>query len=94
MRAGRHLGDVRHGHALRGQDSSTICARRRVTTGTVPHSAIRNSRAPSSSAISRTCTRWPCLALGFDIVHAKQAQHRGADPGLCGDERDAEPAAH
>jgi hypothetical protein len=50
----RHLGDLRYRHELRR--SSTICARRQVTTDPVPRRTIRNRRAPSSSSISRTCT--------------------------------------
>jgi hypothetical protein len=38
-------------------DSSTICARRQVTTDPVPRRTIRTSRRPSSSSISRTRTR-------------------------------------
>ena len=38
-------------------DSRTICARRQVTTDPVPLRTIRSSRCPSSSSISRTCTR-------------------------------------
>jgi hypothetical protein len=35
-------------------DSSTICARRQVTTDPLPRRTIRTSRRPSSSSISRT----------------------------------------
>ncbi|TMR01230.1 hypothetical protein ETD86_54465, partial [Nonomuraea turkmeniaca] len=38
-------------------DSSTICARRQVTTEPVPRRTMRSSRFPSSSSISRTRTR-------------------------------------
>jgi hypothetical protein len=38
-------------------DSSTICARRHVTTDPDPRRTIRRSRLPSSSPISRTRTR-------------------------------------
>ena len=38
-------------------DSSTICARRQVTTDPVPRRMIRTSRCPSSSSISRTRSR-------------------------------------
>ena len=38
-------------------DSSTICARRQVTTDPVPRRMIRSSRRPSSSSISRTRRR-------------------------------------
>ncbi len=38
-------------------DSSTICARRQVTTDPVPRRMIRSNRCPSSSSISRTRTR-------------------------------------
>ncbi|WSK67007.1 hypothetical protein OG295_01600 [Streptomyces sp. NBC_01276] len=38
-------------------DNSTICARRQVTTEPVPLRMIRSRRLPSSSSISRTCTR-------------------------------------
>ena len=38
-------------------DSSTICARRQVTTDPLPRRMIRTSRLPSSSSISRTRTR-------------------------------------
>ena len=38
-------------------DSSTICARRQVTTDPVPRRTIRTSRRPSSSSISRTRKR-------------------------------------
>ena len=37
--------------------SSTICARRQVTTDPLPRRMIRTSRRPSSSSISRTRTR-------------------------------------
>jgi len=37
-------------------DSSTICARRQVTTDPVPLRMIRNRRCSSSPSISRTCT--------------------------------------
>ncbi|AXQ53994.1 hypothetical protein D0C37_04870 [Streptomyces koyangensis] len=42
---------------MRWADSSTIWARRQVTTDPVPRRTIRNNRLPSSSSISRTCTR-------------------------------------
>ncbi|MFF5490324.1 hypothetical protein [Streptomyces virginiae] len=42
---------------MRWADSSTIWARRQVTTDPVPRRTIRSSRLPSSSSISRTCTR-------------------------------------
>jgi hypothetical protein len=38
-------------------ESSTICARRQVTTEPLPRRTIRSSRLPSSSLIGRTCTR-------------------------------------
>jgi hypothetical protein len=38
-------------------DSSTICARRQVTTDPLSRRTIRTSRRPSSSSISRTRTR-------------------------------------
>ncbi|MFV2179732.1 hypothetical protein, partial [Actinomadura sp. LOL_011] len=38
-------------------DSSTVCARRQVTTDPVPLRMIRSRRRPSSSSISRTRTR-------------------------------------
>ncbi|AZM45158.1 hypothetical protein DMB38_04315 [Streptomyces sp. WAC 06738] len=38
-------------------DSSTICARRQVTTDPVPRRTIRSNRRPSPSSISRTRTR-------------------------------------
>jgi hypothetical protein len=38
-------------------DSSTICARRQVTTDPLPRRMIRTSRRPSSSSISRTRSR-------------------------------------
>ncbi|ATW52705.1 hypothetical protein CGZ69_18805 [Streptomyces peucetius subsp. caesius ATCC 27952] len=38
-------------------DNSTIWARRQVTTEPVPLRMIRSHRLPSSSSISRTCTR-------------------------------------
>jgi hypothetical protein len=38
-------------------DSSTICARRQVTTDPEPRRTIRTSRCPSSSSISRTRSR-------------------------------------
>ena len=38
-------------------DSSTICARRQVTTDPLPRRMIRTSRCPSSSSISRTRSR-------------------------------------
>jgi hypothetical protein len=38
-------------------ESSTICARRQVTTDPPPLRTIRTSRRPSSSSISRTSTR-------------------------------------
>ncbi|WP_307659333.1 hypothetical protein [Streptomyces sp. V1I1] len=38
-------------------DSSTIWARRQVTTDPVPLRMIRSSRLPSASSISRTRTR-------------------------------------
>src|SRR5689334_20841906 len=38
-------------------DSSTICARRQVTTDPLPRRTIRTSRRPSSSSISRTRSR-------------------------------------
>src|SRR5262249_6962790 len=38
-------------------DSSTICARRQVTTDPLPRRTIRTSRCPSSSSISRTRSR-------------------------------------
>ncbi|HEX6451850.1 MAG TPA: hypothetical protein VF060_20595 [Trebonia sp.] len=38
-------------------DSSTIWARRHVTTGPLPRRMIRSRRCPSSSSISRTRTR-------------------------------------
>jgi hypothetical protein len=50
-------------------DNSTIWARRQVTTDPVPRRTIHNSRRPSSSSISRTCTRSAML----NSVHR---QHR------------------
>jgi hypothetical protein len=38
-------------------DNGTICARRQVTTDPLPRRAIRTSRLPSSSSISRTRRR-------------------------------------
>jgi len=38
-------------------DSSTIWARRQVTTDPLPRRMIRTSRCPSSSSISRTRSR-------------------------------------
>jgi hypothetical protein len=38
-------------------DSSTICARRQVTTDPLPRRMIRTSRRPSSSSISRVRSR-------------------------------------
>src|SRR6516165_6215076 len=38
-------------------ESSTICARRQVTTDPLPRRTIRTSRRPSSSSISRTRSR-------------------------------------
>ena len=38
-------------------DSSSICARRQVTTDPLPRRMIRTSRRPSSSSISRTRSR-------------------------------------
>jgi hypothetical protein len=38
-------------------DSSTICARRQVTTDPLERRTMRSSRLPSSLLISRTCTR-------------------------------------
>ena len=38
-------------------DSSTICARRQVTTDPLPRRMIRTNRPPSSSPISRTRSR-------------------------------------
>ena len=38
-------------------DSSTICARRQVTTDPMPRRTVRTSRRPSSSSISRTRSR-------------------------------------
>jgi len=38
-------------------DSSTICARRQVTTDSLPRRMIRTRRLPSSSSISRTRSR-------------------------------------
>jgi len=38
-------------------DSSTICARRQVTTDPLPRRTIRTSRRPSPSSISRTRSR-------------------------------------
>ena len=38
-------------------DSSTICARRQVTTDPLPRRMIHTSRLPSSSSISRARTR-------------------------------------
>ena len=40
-------------------DSSTICARRQVTTDPLPRRMIRTSRRPSSSSISRTAHARP-----------------------------------
>jgi hypothetical protein len=37
-------------------DSSTICARRQVTTDPVPRRTMRSSRLPSLLSIGRTCT--------------------------------------
>jgi hypothetical protein len=37
-------------------ESSTICARRQVTTEPLERRTIRSSRVPSSSLIDRTCT--------------------------------------
>jgi hypothetical protein len=51
----RHLRDPGHVHAR--ADSSTICARRQVTTDPLPRRTISTSRRPSSSSISRTRTR-------------------------------------
>jgi hypothetical protein len=51
----RHLSDLPAGMPC--ADSSTICARRQVTTDPLPRRMIRSSRAPSSSSISRTRTR-------------------------------------
>ena len=48
-------------------DSSTICARRQVTTDPEPRRMIRTSRRPSSSSISRTRSRSvtePVSAIG------------------------------
>src|SRR5215212_48813 len=39
-------------------ESSTICARRQVTTDPVPRRTMRSSRWPSSLLIGRTCTGW------------------------------------
>src|SRR3954466_9876933 len=44
-------------------DSSTICARRQVTTDPVPRRTMRSSRMPSSLLIGRTCTRWTIAHL-------------------------------
>ena len=45
------------GTAIPCADSSTICARRQVTTDPLPRRTIRTSRRPSSSSISRTRKR-------------------------------------
>jgi hypothetical protein len=42
------------GHVRAWADSSTICARRQVTTDPLPRRMIRTSRYPSPSSISRT----------------------------------------
>src|SRR3954453_4446710 len=44
-------------------ESSTICARRQVTTDPVPRRTMRNSRIPSSLLIGRTCTGWTIAHL-------------------------------
>jgi hypothetical protein len=57
-------------------DSSTICARRQVTTDPLPRRTIRTSRRPSSSSISRTRRRsvtGPVSAIGI--------RRRSAPPG-------------
>jgi hypothetical protein len=41
---------------IRWAESSTICARRQVTTDPVPRRTMRSSRLPSSMLIGRTCT--------------------------------------
>jgi hypothetical protein len=58
-------------------DSSTICARRQVTTDPLSRRTIRTSRRPSSSSISRTRTR---SATG--PVSAGQHAHESAGAGL------------
>ena len=45
------------GTSMPWADSSTICARRQVTTDPLPRRMIRTSRRPSSSSISRTRSR-------------------------------------
>jgi hypothetical protein len=45
------------GASMPWADSSTICARRQVTTDPEPRRMIRTSRCPSSSSISRTRSR-------------------------------------
>src|SRR5829696_8248145 len=47
-------------------DSSTICARRQVTTDPLDRRTIRSSRLPSSLLISRTRTRSAIAAPGED----------------------------
>jgi hypothetical protein len=50
-------------------DSSTICARRQVTTEPELRRTIRSSRSPSWAVISRTRTRWATPA-SFDDLDA------------------------
>jgi hypothetical protein len=45
------------GTSMPWADSSTICARRQVTTDPLPRRMIRTSRRPSPSSISRTRSR-------------------------------------
>ena len=49
------LADLRPG-VIRCAESSTICARRQVTTDPESRRTIRSSRLPSSLVISRNCT--------------------------------------
>ena len=52
-------------------DSSTICARRQVTTDPLPRRTIRSNRCPSSSSISRTRTRSATTAQPEAITPAE-----------------------
>ncbi|WP_308296120.1 hypothetical protein [Streptomyces sp. ISL-96] len=65
-------------------DSSTIWARRQVTTDPVPLRMIRSSRRPSSSSISRIRTRsatsTACRTRAAGVESGRRvtsAQHKG-----------------
>ena len=65
-------------------DSSTICARRQVTTDPVPRRTIRSSRCPSSSSISRTrmpSVTGPVSAISTGGESAQTSPPAGSIPG-------------